>query len=140
MTKIVNILIGDDEFQDFITEMFFKNDYLPKLQIQTPGYQFNVTYETEARAVIDQVRTGKYDIVVTDLDYSGGGSGKEGYEVIDVVAKLNPRPFTILCSSCDRHKEIEEKTKGKIDARAGGSGKGHKFGDLVEILAKHFSK
>jgi hypothetical protein len=141
MTKqTLNILIGDDEFKDFLTERIFKQNYVSQLKEQTPGYEFNWRYETDSQSVIRQATTGTYDIIVTDLDYSGGGRGKEGYEVIDMISKMNPRPILILCTSCDNEREIEEKTRGKIDFRAGGTGKGHKFSDLVEILSKHLNK
>jgi len=141
MTKqTLNILIGDDEFKDFLTERIFKQNYVRQLQDQTPGYELNWRYETDSQSVIREAITGTYEIVVTDLDYSGGGRGKEGYEVIDMISRMNPRPLLILCTSCDNDKEIEERTGGKIDFRAGGARKGHKFSDLVEILSKHLNK
>lgn len=140
MTKNLNILIGDDEFKDFLTEMIFKQDYIPRLQNQSGTYHFNWQCETDSQTVINEAQTGRYEVVVTDLDYTGGGKGKEGYDVVDAVSRMNPKPLLILCSSCDNVKEIKEKTEGKIDFRAGGTGGRHKFGDLIEILAKHFNE
>lgn len=138
-TKTLNILIGDDEFKDCFTQTIFRQDYVARLQKQVSDYQFNWTYKTDSREVTCEAKTGKYNVVITDLDYTGGGKGKEGYGVIEEVCKINPKPLLILCSSCDRHEEVKEKTYGKIDFRAGGNGKGHKFDHLVEILTKHFN-
>ena len=136
----LEILIGDDAFKDISTEIIFNSTYKPCLQEAHPEYNFNWTLETDHQKVIEEAKTGKYDVVITDLDYSGGGTGKEGYEVVDAINTMNPRPYLVLCTSCDNQKEIKEETDGKIDGKTGSQGGGHKFDDLMTLLVQHFDK
>ncbi len=138
--KTLEILIGDDEFMDITTEMIFKSDYVPMLRQKLPNYDVKVTCVTAPKRVIEEASTGRYDVVVTDLDYTGGGRGREGYDVVDAVTAMTPRPVLMLCTSSDRFEEIRQRTAGKIDYHAGCTGKGHKFGDMMEKLAEHYAK
>ncbi|MDP2750005.1 MAG: hypothetical protein Q8O89_04185 [Nanoarchaeota archaeon] len=133
--KKLEILIGDDGFLEPVTMIIFKEDYAQKLKRELSGYEINIAYETNPQRVIE--KGSRYDVIVTDLDYTGDGTGKQGYDVIDAISKLNPRPLIILCTSSDNHEEIQEKTQGKIDYLAG-TGQGHKFGDLIDVLIGHY--
>jgi len=139
MTKKINILIGDDNFIEAFTYQIFSNEYIPKLQNQVPSYTFNWKLEIKPETVIRNAQTGKYDIVITDLDYCGYGTGKEGYEVVDKISEMPSRPLLILCTSSNNIQEINERTKGKIDFRAGGCPGRHKFDDLINFLIEYYS-
>jgi hypothetical protein len=133
--KSLDILIGDDAFLDFFTRQVFQDHYVPRLKSRLKSYDIKIAYETKPERVI--VEASKFDVVVTDLDYTGDGAAKQGYDVIDAVCRLNPKPLLILCTSCDRLEEISEMTRGKIDYHAG-IGHGHKFDRLVDILTTHY--
>jgi len=134
MKEKLEILLGDDAFYDSSTKNIFKEAYLSKLNENLINYEINFTLETEPKKVIENAH--KYQIVVTDLDYTGDGCGKQGYEIIEHVSNLNPKPLLILCTSSDNIIEINKMVRTKIDYHAG-TGKGHKFEDLIEILTKH---
>jgi hypothetical protein len=139
--RSLRILIGDDEL-DFLANQFeFERYIAPKLHGAVPNHKVNWNYESSPQRTIEEARTGRYDIVVTDLDYAdyGNGSHREGYEVIDAVCIMNPRPLLVLCTSSKDNPEMEQRTKGKIDFRAGG-GDSHKLVDLVDKLTEHFQK
>jgi hypothetical protein len=140
MEKTLEIIFGDDMFLDSFTSRIFESDYAPMLQDKVKDYKICWKLVTKHDELIKEAKTGLYDVVVTDLDYAGGGSGKEGYAVIDEVSMLSPKPLLILCTSSDNFQEIARMTQGKIDYHAGGKGKGHKFDELVEVLAAHYSK
>ncbi|MBN2052865.1 hypothetical protein JW756_05150 [Candidatus Woesearchaeota archaeon] len=133
----LEILVGDDAFRDVLTSQIFQKYHIPKLKEGLKEYDVRVACETMPEKVMAEA--AKYDAVVTDLDYSEGGMGREGYAVIDAVSKLKPAPLLILCTSCDNIKEILGRTRGKIDYLAG-TGRGHKFDQLIRILISHYSK
>lgn len=133
--KRLEILVGDDAFLDVFTRMVWDGTYVPRLQAGLAGYDVHVDIVTDAREVIGMA--SGYDTVVTDLDYDGDGRGKQGYDVIDYVAKLEPKPLLVLCTSSDNHGEISLRTLGKIDYHAGTRGL-HKFDDLVDVLIGHY--
>lgn len=133
--KKLEILIGDDAFLEVFTIMTFNDAYIPRLKEGLKEYEISVKIETNPEKVIQEA--SKYDVVVTDLDYTGDARGRQGYEVVDAVAKLSPKPLLILCTSSDNYAEIKEKTEGKIDYHAGPNGL-HKFDDLVDILINHY--
>ncbi|MBN2053048.1 hypothetical protein JW756_06090 [Candidatus Woesearchaeota archaeon] len=135
--KTLEILIGDDLFDNPSSLYLFERVYGLKLKEGLREYDVRLTLETMPARMIAEA--AKYDVVVTDLDYTGDGSGKQGYEVIDSVCKLNPRPLLILCTSCDDQKEISERTQGKIDYHAG-TGVDHKFNQLIDFLIAHYKK
>jgi len=133
--KNLEILVGDDAFKEIFVDQIFNNTYIPELKKGLSEYEVNVTTDIDYKEVIQNA--SKYDVVVTDLDYTGYGKGKEGYEVVDAISKMNPKPLIIMCTSSDEYQEIEEKTAGKINYLAG-AGEGHKFDDLLRILIKHY--
>jgi hypothetical protein len=139
MTKNLNILVGDDEMGFPSNQSTFEQFIAPKFQRAVPDYKVNWNYESRPQRTIEEARTGRYDVVVTDLDYSdcGNGSHKEGYDVIDAVCTMNPKPLLVLCTSSEDSPEMEQRTKGKIEIRAGG-GDNHKLVDLVDKLTEHF--
>jgi len=138
MTKNLSILLGDDEMGP-ATQSVFEQEFTPRLQRALPNYQINWHYEMLPQRVIDEARTGRYDLVVTDLDYSdfGDRSHKDGYRIIDAVCTMNPKPLLILCTSTKDNPEMEQRTKGKINFKVGG-GNNHKFSDLIDKLIEHF--
>lgn len=130
--KNLAILIGDDMFAMPVEEMTVRSQYITPFLERNPS----VRIETLSRPqrVIDEAKTGKYGIVVTDLNYSGDGSGTQGYDVIDALNQLNPKPRIVLCTSTDKP-EVKERVRGKIDFFAG-SQEGHKFTTLFKYLSE----
>jgi len=135
--KKLEILVGDDLFMNATIKYSFKDIYIKKIEDGLPDYEINVQMEKTPEAVVKNA--SQYDVVVTDLDYDGDARGKQGYDVIDQVCKLNPKPLLILCTSSDSYEEIKQRTEGKIDYHAGPNGY-HKFEDLVDIITKHYQK
>ena len=140
MTKNLNILLGDDQLLGS-TIFFFEKNQAKRMQDTLSDYKINWEYEMKPEKVISKAETGNYNVVVTDLDYGdfGDGSHKDGYQIIDTVCKLNPKPLLILCTSTKESEEMRQKVNGKADFIAGPE-KGHKFDGLADILIKHFQK
>lgn len=139
MKQTIDILIGDDEFKDLTTKSIFKNLHENKLKESLPSFTINWKYVTEPEKIIEEAKIKNYDVIVTDLDYDGDGSGKQGYEIVDTISQMQHKPLLILCTSSNNYQEIKARTQGKIDYHAG-TGQGHKFNDLVNILIKHYQK
>ncbi|MDO8480445.1 MAG: hypothetical protein Q7S65_01365 [Nanoarchaeota archaeon] len=132
----LEILIGDDLFLEFMTRYTVVPSLTQRLQEGILDYTVNVSTETDPEKVIQRAR--QYDVVVTDLDYTGDGTGRQGFQIVDAVAQMNPKPLLILCTSSDRHAEIKERTAGKVDYVAG-LGADQKFEDLIGKLIQHYS-
>lgn len=143
----LEILIGDDMFAEPMPMRIIENSYIPNLKETFPEYSLEVKMVESPNEVIEEAKTGKYDVVVTDLDYSGvtdwdfsgRATRKEGFDVINAVSQLKPRPLIILCTSSDSYDEIQRRTEGKIDYHAG-KGASNKFEDLTNILIQHYKK
>jgi len=136
--KNLSILLGDDElFASTIS--FFEQNQAKRIQDELPDYRLNWEYQMKPERVIEKARTGKYDVVITDLDYGdcGDGSHKDGYQIIDEVSKLNPKPLLILCTSKKQDEEMTQRTNEKVDFIAGME-KTHKWNTLADVLIKHF--
>jgi ActR/RegA family two-component response regulator len=135
--KKVSILIGDDELINPQTRAIFNSDYSTELAERNPKYEFNWKIETEAEEVIREARTGRYDVVVTDLNYTN--QGEEGYQIIDELQEIRDKSKLILCTSSDEP-NIRAKVEGKVDfyscpSHVNGDYFGrHKWGNLVNIL------
>jgi len=133
--KQLEILFGDDQFADASTRYFFQKDYAPMLQERVPSIQFNWKYETSHEETIREAQTGKYEVVVTDLNYTNGK--EEGYEVVEKACRVQPKPLVILCTASNspelRTKAVDADYIATSNERCF-----HKFDGLVEVLAKHF--
>ena len=135
MTRNIEVLFGDDQFADVQTRCIFKNDYISELNKQVPGIQFNWNCQTDHLETIREAETRKYHVVVTDLQYTT--NGHEGYEVVDAVSRLIPKPLLILCTNS----EVEQRADQKIDFIARPGGKCfHKFDALIKVLADQYQK
>ncbi|MEI7719065.1 MAG: hypothetical protein WCI72_04310 [archaeon] len=131
--KTLEVLFGDDQFADISTEMIFKGDYVSQLAKKLPNLSINWNCQENYLSTIKEVQTGKYDVVVTDLQYTT--NGKEGFEVVDTACNLSPRPLIVLCTNARETQQAE----GKADYIAKPHDKCfHKFDSLIEVLAKHF--
>jgi len=138
MKKTIEVLFGDDQL-DVLTLNVFKNGHLLNLTNQVPNIAFNWTYKLDHTKTIEEARTGKYDVVVTDMQYTP--NGKQGLEVIDIVSKLSPKPLLILCSNCDLKEEGISLDNSAVDYVAGVGGNFfHKFDSLIHILTEHFKQ
>lgn len=136
MKKNIEVLFGDDQFAEVQTRCIFKSDYANELNKQFNEVQFNWTYQTDHQETIREAQTGKYDVVVSDLNYTN--NGEQGYEVIEQVSRLNPKPLLILCTA-SKSPEISSKA-GRADFIATAGGKCfHKFDALIKILGEHYS-
>lgn len=136
--KNLNILLGDDELFAS-TVSFFEQNQARTMQDALQDYKLSWEYQMKPERVISEAQTGKYDVVVTDLDYGecGDGSHKDGYKIIDEVSKMSPKPQIVLCTSKKQDEEMAQRTRGKVDLIAG-MGKGHKWDTLADVLIKHF--
>lgn len=133
MVKNIEILFGDDQFADVQTRCIFNNDYIPSLNQQVPQFRFNWNCQTDHKATIDEAKTGRYEVVVTDLQYTT--NGQEGYEVAEAVSNLSPKPLLILCTNS----EVKSWTERGIDLVARpGDGCFHKFDALIKVLADYY--
>lgn len=131
--------MGDDQINP-PTEKKFTLLYASRIQKALPNHQINWHYECTPQATITEALTGRYDVVVTDLDFGEDGdkSHEEGYKIIDAVSKMNPRPLLILCTSNDETPEMSE----RINEKAMKSPiKGfHKWEGLADFLITHIKE
>jgi DNA-binding NarL/FixJ family response regulator len=136
--KPPHILVGDDSFLEPYVGMAWRDEYVPTIieQLKVLGYDTTIQSVKKPEDVV--ANAPEADVVVTDLDYTGHARGTEGYDVVDAVSQLNPKPLLILCTSSDDQQEIKARTDGKIDYQAGHLNKGHKFDELVEVLINHY--
>jgi len=133
--KTLEILFGDDQFGDASTRYCFKNDYQSALKERVPSVQFNWTLTEGYEETIREVQTGKYNVVVSDLNYTN--RGEEGYDVIAKASNVQPKPLVILCTASDS-KDLRAKAVGTDYIATANEKYFHKFDGLIEILAKHF--
>lgn len=142
--KPLEMLIGDDMFASPLDAMEIKRGYLKPLHERlAPTYNLNITDASSPRQMIREAQTGKYNIIVTDLNYQTEGRvGTEGYEVLDAISimSLPKKPFVILCTSADNQQmNIQRKlAERKMDICIGSEGGNHKFANLVEYLVGKF--
>jgi hypothetical protein len=133
MTKNIEILFGDDQFADIQTKCIFEGDYTRRLKDQFPDLRFNWNCQEDYQATIDEAKTGRYDVVVTDLQYTTNGC--EGYDVVKAVSKVIPKPIIILCTNS----KVESWTERGIDFVAKPEkGFYHKFDALIKVLADYY--
>ncbi len=130
----IDILIGDDLFA-WPAACGAIETTLAQIQGKLAGHKISYTTESVPSAVIKEAATGKYNVVVTDLDYEFDMSRKEGYGVVDAVAAMTPKPLLILCTSSDR--VDRSRLEGKIDYLVT-DGTSNKFDALVDRLAAHY--
>lgn len=141
--QTLEILVGDDLFGIPSDSSMIKNNYLEPMKEKISGYSVYITYAENPREVVQEALTGKYDVIVTDLDYATTGRvGTEGFEVINEIAKtqLVKKPFVILCTSSDNQNEAIQRqvNEKKIDAVVGVKSL-NKFTSLVDYLVKKYS-
>jgi|SRR3989344_329986 len=142
--KQLEVLVGDDELASPISWIEIRRCYFKLLQERLASYcEVKIKEASKPEQVIREAQTGKYDIIVTDLDYQTEGRvGTEGYKVLDAIADMTfaKKPLVILCTSSDSQQEtIRRKLKeGKMDLYIGSRGMNHKFANLVNYLVERF--
>ena len=139
--KNLEILIGDDLFADPIVSRSLKRSIEPIKEI-LKHYKVGITYASTPKAMIQVVSAKSYDLIVTDLDYGTTGRvGTEGFEILDAINTMNPKPYILLCTSQDTHKEAIQKclASGKLNAVVG-PGSFNKFSALKDHLIHYYSK
>lgn len=134
--QTLNILIGDDLIGHPVTSQYI-TPYFTRIEEELTGYDVQITLQERPEKVIEEALTGKYDVVVTDLDYGMFGTKESGYDIVDAIAGMEKRPLVIMNTSCDNTGTIKERTVGKVDHY---SGENHidKFEGLVDVLVKHY--
>lgn len=143
--KPLEILIGDDMFAFPMDALTVRQAYLKPLQKRLASeYALHIEEAATPEQMIREAQTGRYDVIVTDLDYQTESKvGTEGYQVLDAIASMNlpKKPFVILCTSSDSEQEnIQRKLKeGRMNAYLGSKGTAHKFGNLLTYLFSRYS-
>jgi hypothetical protein len=92
MKKLEKILLGDDHL-----------DFAKKAMPYIPGAE--VTYLDDHEEVIAEAKTGDYDLVITDLQYTPNGT--EGFTVLEELQDLDVRK--ILWTAAASQPYVKEK-------------------------------
>ena len=92
--KLENILLGDDRLD-------FAKEAMPYI----PGAE--VTYVSTPEEIVAEAKTGKYDLIITDLQYTPNGS--EGFSVLEQLQDLDTRK--ILWTAAAGMDEVKTKAK-----------------------------